>query len=70
MPNHRNRFPARRRFLKQSTALTATVVALPLPLAAAQTQPTPPQESDAHVASPVTSAAGRVQVRRRAGQKK
>lgn len=31
MPNHRNRFPARRRFLKQSTALTATVVALPLP---------------------------------------
>jgi hypothetical protein len=31
MANHRNRFPARRRFLKQSTALTATVVALPLP---------------------------------------
>lgn len=31
MPNHRNRFPGRRRFLKQSTALTATVVALPLP---------------------------------------
>jgi hypothetical protein len=29
MANHRNRFPARRRFLKQSTALTATVVALP-----------------------------------------
>jgi hypothetical protein len=31
MANHRNRFPARRRFLKQSTALTASVVALPLP---------------------------------------
>ncbi len=29
MANHRNRFPARRRFLKQSTALTASVVALP-----------------------------------------
>jgi hypothetical protein len=29
MANHRNRFPARRRFLKQSTALTATMVALP-----------------------------------------
>ena len=39
MANHRNRFPARRRFLKQSTALTATVVALPLPrLADAQPQ--------------------------------
>jgi hypothetical protein len=38
MPNHRNRFPARRRFLKQTTALTATVVALPLPsLASAET---------------------------------
>lgn len=31
MPNHRNRYPARRRFLKQSTALTAAAVALPLP---------------------------------------
>ena len=29
MANHRNRFPARRRFLKQSTALTATMMALP-----------------------------------------
>jgi len=29
MANHRNRFPARRRFLKQSTVLTASVVALP-----------------------------------------
>jgi len=40
MANHRNRFPARRRFLKQSTVLTATVVALPLPqLARAGTEP-------------------------------
>jgi hypothetical protein len=31
MANHRNRYPARRRFLKQSTALTAAAVALPLP---------------------------------------
>jgi hypothetical protein len=61
MPNHRNRFPARRRFLKQSTALTATVVALPLPrLAPAQSQPTTPQEG----------APTPAQVRRRGGQKK
>jgi hypothetical protein len=38
MANHRNRFPARRRFLKQSTALTATVVALPLPRLAGAAQ--------------------------------
>jgi hypothetical protein len=31
MANYRNRYPARRRFLKQSTALTAAAVALPLP---------------------------------------
>jgi hypothetical protein len=31
MPNYRNRYPARRRFLKQSGALTAAAVALPLP---------------------------------------
>jgi len=42
MANHRNRFPARRRFLKQSTALTAaTVVALPR-LASARTEPITP----------------------------
>jgi len=71
MPNHRNRFPARRRFLKQSTALTATVVALPLPrLAAAQSQPTPPQESGGGDAPPVTGAPARAQVRRRGSQKK
>ena len=46
MPNHRNRFPARRRFLKQSTALTASVVALPLPrLASAQSESKPPDET-------------------------
>jgi hypothetical protein len=46
MANHRNRFPARRSFLKQSTALTASVVALPLPrLARAQSTPAPPEES-------------------------
>lgn len=39
MPNLRNRFPARRRFLKQSAALTATVsLAAPL-LVVAQTEP-------------------------------
>jgi hypothetical protein len=43
MANHRNRFPARRRFLKQSTALTATVVALPLPRLAGAA----PKRSDA-----------------------
>ena len=46
MANHRNRFPARRRFLKQSTALTASVVALPLPhLARAQSVPEPSDET-------------------------
>jgi len=70
MPNHRNRFPGRRRFLKQSTALTATVVALPLPrLAAARSRPTPPQESGRN-APPVTGATTRPQARRRGGQKK
>jgi hypothetical protein len=47
MPNHRNRFPARRRFLKQSTALTATVVALPLPaLARTNADATVPPEAE------------------------
>ncbi|MCS7100280.1 MAG: twin-arginine translocation signal domain-containing protein [Burkholderiaceae bacterium] len=40
MPNTRNRYPARRRFLKQSTALTAVAVALPLPPLAAARQDT------------------------------
>ena len=44
MANHRNRFPGRRRFLKQSTALTATVVALPLPRLTGAQQPAPTEE--------------------------
>lgn len=57
MANHRNRFPARRRFLKQSTMLTATVVALPLP-SLAQAEPAAPQDAasgkpgDKHAPSP------------------
>lgn len=33
MTNHRNRFPTRRRFLKQSAALSAGAAALAVPLA-------------------------------------
>lgn len=44
MANHRNRFPARRRFLKQSTALSATV-ALPHLARAAQPAPSPQEDS-------------------------
>lgn len=43
MANHRNRFPARRRFLKQSTALSATVA---LPHLARAAQPVPPAQED------------------------
>jgi|GEM_PF-2402180 len=40
MPNLRNRYPARRRFLKQSAALTATVsLAAPLLVVAQTAQP-------------------------------
>lgn len=46
MANHRNRFPARRRFLKQSTALTATMVALPH-FARAQQRELPPADGQA-----------------------
>ncbi len=51
MANHRNRFPARRRFLKQSTALSATV-ALPSLARAAQPAPQPLQETDTRAAPP------------------
>lgn len=65
MANHRNRFPARRRFLKQSTALTATVVALPLPrLTSAQSQATPPQDGSGGGA-PQTTGADPAQAQRR-----
>lgn len=40
MPNLRNRFPARRRFLKQSAALTASSLAAPM-LVVAQAAPAP-----------------------------
>jgi hypothetical protein len=53
MANHRNRFPARRRFLKQSTVLTATMVALPH-LARAKGDPAPP--ADATTADPQNAA--------------
>ena len=53
MANHRNRFPARRRFLKQSTVLTATMVALPH-LARAKGDAAPP--ADATTADPQNAA--------------
>ena len=57
MANHRNRFPARRQFLKQSTALTATVVALPLPgLARARPQGGPAPDENVRSAPLVTAA--------------
>ena len=43
MPNLRNRFPARRRFLKQSAALTASAsLAAPMLVVAREPQPAPP----------------------------
>lgn len=63
MANHRNRFPARRRFLKQSTALT--VVALPLPrLAGARAG-----EKNDEAAKPLTGAARTQGQRRRRDHK-
>jgi hypothetical protein len=61
MANHRNRFPARRRFLKQSTALTATVVALPLPRLA---RAAPTDESSRLKDAPRTPAPKRRDVKR------
>ena len=66
MANHRNRFPARRRFLKQSTALTATVVALPLPrLARAQPDDAGAGDQKPEPAAPAKSSAPLTPVRRR-----
>jgi hypothetical protein len=51
MPNLRNRFPARRRFLKQSAALTATAsLAAPM-LVVAQAAPVSEADGDAARAS-------------------
>jgi hypothetical protein len=47
MGNSRNRFPARRRFLKQSTVLTASVVALPLPRVGQAAEPADPAAAPA-----------------------
>jgi len=71
MANHRNRFPARRRFLKQSTALTATVVALPLPrlTSAQQAEPTPPQEKKSGDDAPPATGTARALAQRRRGHK-
>lgn len=73
MANHRNRFPARRRFLKQSTALTASVVALPALAAPGETQPSsapapavPPASTPARAPATVRVVrAGRLAPRRR-----
>jgi len=66
MPNHRNRFPARRRFLKQTTALTATVVALPLPsLAGAETA----REKSEGGAQPLKNAQRALTQRKRSDKK-
>lgn len=57
MPNLRNRFPARRRFLKQSAALTATAsLAAPM-LVVAQAVPASDAPADAAATSPSPAAA-------------
>jgi hypothetical protein len=51
MTNLRNRFPARRRFLKQSAALTASAsIAAPVMALAAVRQPDPVEASGADAA--------------------
>ncbi len=59
MPNSRNRFPARRRFLKQSAALTATA-SLPAVVLAAVAAPadtdTAATAADATAATPTSAA--------------
>ena len=59
MPNLRNRFPARRRFLKQSAALTATAsLAAPM-LVVAQTAPASEATADTAATSlPPATAEG------------
>lgn len=57
MGNHRNRFPARRRFLKQSAALSAGAVAVGAPLLAlgqttGETQPAQPAAGPVQPARP------------------
>lgn len=53
MPNLRNRFPARRRFLKQSAALTATAsLAAPLRVVAQTPSRADPQGPAAPTAAP------------------
>jgi len=53
MPNLRNRYPARRRFLKQSAALTATAsLAVPALVVAQVTQPPAPDQQSPAPAPP------------------
>ena len=71
MANHRNRFPARRRFLKQSTALTATVVALPLPrLARARQDDSAAGDCKPEPAAPAKGGAPFTAARRRRDSKR
>lgn len=78
MPNLRNRYPARRRFLKQSAALTATVslaapllvVAQPAQPATAEPQPAQPaagkpQPARLAAAQPQAAAGGQDSARKR-----
>jgi hypothetical protein len=69
MANHRNRFPGRRRFLKQSTALTATVVALPLPRLTGAQQPAPTEEKKTGDEARPAPSTVRAPAQRRRGHK-
>ncbi|HTT13708.1 MAG TPA: twin-arginine translocation signal domain-containing protein [Burkholderiaceae bacterium] len=70
MANHRNRFPARRRFLKQSTALTATVVALPLPRLARARSEAGPAREDAGRSTPLPAGVDATRAPRRRRERK
>lgn len=71
MPNLRNRFPARRRFLKQSAALTASAATPVLALAAstavaagAASSPPPAPSPAGHALDDSSAASADPQIRR------